>query len=90
MAVTVNLHPWLSEMAGGQKAVRVAGTTVGGCLDKIYSRFPGLRERLINQEGNLKAYITILLNGENTYPEELSMPVSDGDEISFIFVIDGG
>lgn len=89
MAVTVNLHPWLSEIAG-EKAVRVTGSTVGECLARVYERFQGLEERLVNSDGNIRAYITVLLNGENTYPEELSMPVSDGDEISFIFVIDGG
>jgi len=90
LAVTVNLHPWFSEIAGGQQAVRVTGSTVGECLAGVYERFQGLEARLVNSEGKIKAYITVLLNGENTYPEELSMPVSDGDEISFVFVIDGG
>ena len=90
MTVRVKLHPWLSEIAGGKKAVRVTGSTVGECLDKVCAQFQGLKERLVNPEGNIRAYITVLLNGENTYPEELSAPVSDGDEISFVFVIDGG
>ena len=90
MAVTVNLYPWLSEMAGGQKKVRVKGRTVGECLNKINTMFPGIRDRLINREGNLRPYISILLNGEGTYPEELSKTVKNGDEISIIFIIDGG
>jgi len=90
LAVTVNLHPWLSDIAGGQRRVQVAGRTVGECMDRVFERFEGLKERLVNPEGRIRAYITVLLNGENTYPEELTRPVSDGDEISFIFVIDGG
>jgi len=90
LAVTVNLHPWLSEVAGGQKEAVVTGTTIGECLQNIDELFPGIKDRLINREGKLKPYITILLNGENTYPEELMKPVEPGDEISFIFMIDGG
>jgi molybdopterin converting factor small subunit len=88
--VTVNLHPWLSEMAGGQKEAAVSGTTVGECLQHIDAMFPGIKGRLVNSEDKLRPYITILLNGENTYPEELMKPVEPGDTISFVFIIDGG
>ena len=77
-------------MAEGQRSANVSGGTVGECLDNIEGMFPGIKGRLVNREGKLKPYITILLNGENTYPEELSKPVSDGDEISIVFIIDGG
>lgn len=90
MAIRVNLYPWLSEMAEGQRSATVTGGTVGECLDNIDGMFPGIKGRLISREGKLKPYITILRNGENTYPEELSKPVDDGDEISIVFVIDGG
>ena len=90
MAVSVNLYPWLSEMAGGQRKAYVKGHTVGECLNEVNAMFPGISQRLLNREGQLRPYISILLNGEATYPEELSKPVKNGDEISIIFIIDGG
>ena len=90
MPVKWNLYPWLNAAAGGIKAVEVKGETIGECLDRVDDMFPGIKERLMNQEGSVRPYIFILLNGVNTYPEELLMPVKNGDEISIIFQIDGG
>jgi len=90
MSVKVNLYPWLSQAAGGQKAIDVTGNTIGECLNKIDAEHPGVKERLLNKEGNIKSYVLILLNGENAYPEELSKPVKDGDEISILLFADGG
>ena len=90
MPVKVNLSPWLSHAVGGREAIHVMGRTIGECLDEIDAGHPGVKELLLNKEGNVKSYILLLLNGENTYPEELSKPVKDGDEISAVFFADGG
>jgi molybdopterin synthase sulfur carrier subunit len=88
--VKVNLHPWLSEATGGQNAVTVIGATIGECLDELNIQFPGIKEQILNRKGEVKSYVLILLSGQNTYPEELSTPVKDGDEISIVFAVDGG
>jgi molybdopterin synthase sulfur carrier subunit len=90
MPVKVNLYPWLSQVVGGKEPINVTGSTIGECLDKIDAGHPGVKELLLNKEGNVKSYVLILLNGENAYPKELSKPVKDGDEISILLFADGG
>jgi molybdopterin converting factor small subunit len=90
MPVKVNLSPWLSHAVGGREAIHVMGRTIGECLDRIEADHPGVKELFLNREGHVKSYVLFLLNGENTYPEELSKPVNDGDEISIVFLADGG
>ena len=90
MAIRVHLHPWLDDAGGGQKTVEVAGATIRECVDRIGAQYPNVRKRILNQEGEVKSYVVICRNGRNTYPAELSEPVEDGDEISFLFLIDGG
>ncbi len=90
MPVKVTLSPWLSHAVGGRETIHVAGKTIGECLDEIDTEYPGLKGMILNKEGNVKSYVLFLLNGENTYPEELSKPVQDGDEISVVFLADGG
>ncbi len=90
MPVKVTLSPWLNHAVGGQETVQVAGATIGDCLNQIEADHPGLKELVLNKEGHVKSYVLFLLNGENTYPEELSKPVQDGDEISIVFLADGG
>ena len=90
MPVKVNLSPWFSHAAGGRETIHAIGRTIGECLDEIDVEYPGVKEMILNEEGSVKSYILFLLNGENTYPEELSKPVQDGDEISLVILADGG
>lgn len=90
MTIKVNLYPWLSEASGGRDAINVKGRTIGECLDQIDAQIPGIKEKLINEGGNVKSYVLIFLNGENAFPNELSKTVKDGDELGFILLVDGG
>jgi molybdopterin synthase sulfur carrier subunit len=90
MPVKVKFSPSLSYSVGGQDTIDVTGNTIGECLDGLELHFPGIKEKILNEKGEVKSYVVILLNGKNTYPEELSLPVRNSDEISIIFMIDGG
>ena len=90
MPVRVNLSPCLSHGVGGRETIPVIGRTIGECLDEIDTEYPGVKGMILNKEGNVKSYVLFFLNGENTYTEELSKPVRDGDEISIVFLADGG
>jgi molybdopterin synthase sulfur carrier subunit len=90
MSAKVNLSPWFSQAVGGREILHAAGSTIGECLDEIDAEYPGVKEMIVNMEGRVKSHVLLLLNGENTYPEELSKPVQDGDEISMIILADGG
>ena len=90
MSVSINIHPILQHFTGDQNMVEVSGSTVGQCLEQLVTRFPEVRERLFDKEGKLFDHIEIYVNGESTYPEELSRTVKDGDELHIIMIIAGG
>lgn len=54
------------------------------------AKFPEIKEKVVNKGGDVKSYILILLKGESVYPEELSKPAKDGDELFIILLMDGG
>jgi len=90
MAVIVRVPGSLKDWFGGSDEVSCEGKTLGECIDRIDREFPGIRDRLLNEDGEIGA-ILIFLNGENvTKLEGLATSISDGDEIGIIPFAAGG
>ena len=90
MSITVKLHPILQNLVGGQELVEVTGHTTGECLENLESRFPVIKQLTRDKRGQLRHYCEILINTKSTYPEELTAPVKDGDQIDVICFFAGG
>ncbi len=59
-------------------------------LDKLFEKYPQLKERLI-KDGELTPFINIFVNGEDIrYLKGLETELKDGDEVTFIPAISGG
>ena len=72
------------------EAVEVNGNTVGGCLDHLVKQFPGIEKMLFAENGKLFAHVSIYVNGEDAYPDELGKPIKDGDELYILYIVGGG
>lgn len=90
MSITIRLHPFLQHLTGGQELVEVNGRNTGECLENLERRFPGIREMIRDKKGQLRAYCEILVNSKSAYPNELTTPVRDGDQIDILFIVTGG
>ena len=95
MSIKVRLHSILRNCAGGQEVVEVTGHTTGECLENLESRFPDIGQQIRDNRGQLRPYCGIFVNSEFidsefTYPEELTTPVKDGDQIDIEVFVAGG
>jgi sulfur-carrier protein len=90
MAVMVFLPPSLQSLVGGQRQIAAEGKTVGDCLDQIIRLFPSLKEAIFGPGRNLNRKLSILVNAENTYPEQLKKAVKDGDKLYIMDILVGG
>lgn len=91
MAVTVRIASPLQPLTDGQPSVAAAGGTLRDVLADLEGRFAGLRERLRDDEGNLRRHVNLYVNGDDARAlrgEET--PVGEGDEVSIIPAIAGG
>ena len=68
----------------------VEGNTIDDCLKEFGKRFPNTRKLLYDDEGKLREYIDVYLNGVSIYLEGLSKLIADGDELDVLCVISGG
>ena len=90
MSVKINIPPFLVHLANETQIAVVEGTTIDDCLKEFGKRFPNTRKLLFDDEGKLREYIDVYLNGKSIYLEGLSKLVADGDELDVLFVITGG
>jgi molybdopterin converting factor small subunit len=88
MGVKVRLHPFLND--GKEGVFEVNGKTVGECLNELVKTNPVFKERFFERNGKLRNYIEVLVNAKTTFPQELTYPVKDGDEIDLIVFLAGG
>jgi len=90
MSVNILIPPFLKHLTDNARAVSVTGNTVSECLNDFVEQYPGIEEHLFDKDGGLRGYIEVFINSNSTYPEELTMQVNSGDELSILFLVAGG
>jgi molybdopterin converting factor small subunit len=60
------------------------------CIDDLVKQFPALKEIIFDKKGNMYRYFDIYINGESSYPDELSKPVKDEDVLHIVMLLHGG
>jgi len=81
----------LRKLTGDQEVVTAEGATVGDILTNLDAAFPGLGDRLCDEEGNVRRFVNIFVNDEDIrFLEEKATAVKDTDEISIVPAIAGG
>jgi proteasome lid subunit RPN8/RPN11/molybdopterin converting factor small subunit len=91
MAVKVRIPTPLQPLTGGKPEVESNGATLRQVLADLEARFPGIGERLYDQQGNLRRFVNLYVNDEDVrFLRGEDTVVGDADEISIIPAIAGG
>jgi len=86
--VEVHIPAGLRELTGGKSTVEASGATVRELIDDLERRWPGIRERLI-EDGRLRQNITVAVDGEVS-PLGIREKVEGAGEVHFVAAIRGG
>jgi molybdopterin synthase sulfur carrier subunit len=79
----------LRSLTGGASTVTVPGATLRDVINNLEPRYPGFRDRLLDEEGHLRPEIAAAIDGETEHFGLLE-PVRENSEIQFIPAIGGG
>jgi sulfur-carrier protein len=91
MSVTVRIPTTLRPMAAGQSEVQVEGTTLGEVLAALDAAHPGFKDRLFDDEGNLRRFVNVFVADDDVrFLEGLDTKVPDGETVSIIPAVAGG
>ncbi len=86
---TVFIPSLLEDLTGGARTVAVPGATLRRVIDALDERFPGMKARLLDEEGGLIPEIMAAIDGETNHLG-LLQPVHAETEIQFVPAIGGG
>jgi molybdopterin synthase sulfur carrier subunit len=91
MPVQVRVPTPLRGLTGNQAKVTASGATVREVLEDLDRQFPGLRQNLYDEAGDLRSFINIYVNEEDIrHLSGEATAVKDGDEVSIMPAIAGG
>jgi len=91
MAVNVRIPTPLRKLTQDKETVQSTGKTINEIVENLETQYPGLKERLCDERGELRRFVNIYLNDEDIrFAQGKATAVKDGDEISIIPAIAGG
>lgn len=91
MSVSVKIPTQLRNLTAGAAEVEAAGGTVAAVIDDLEARHPGLKERLVGEDGGLRRFVNVYLDDEDVrFLEGISTAVPEGARVSIIPAVAGG
>lgn len=91
MSVKVRIAAPLRRITREQDLVEVNAGTLAECVDRLEQSFPGIKQKLADEHGELHPFINVFINGEDArFLEELATPLKPGDEVSIVPAVAGG
>ncbi len=91
MPIKVRVPTPLRRFTAGVDEVVADGDSIRNVIEDLDRRHPGIRERLLDDSGELRRFVNVYLNGDDIrFLNQLNSKVKDGDDISIVPAIAGG
>ncbi len=91
MSVQVRIPTPLRRFTAGSEQVGAAGATVGKVVDDLEQQFPGIKEKLCGEQGQVRRFVNLYVNGDDIrFLNNLETALKEGDEVSIVPAIAGG
>ena len=88
---TVLVPTPLRRLTGGQAKVIIEGNDISSLLQAVDQKFPGIAEKVLDGDGNVKRFINVFVNdSEIRTLQGLQTPVSESDRVSIVPAMAGG
>ena len=84
----VNLPTPLVEYTGGKRDVEATGDTLAALLLDLDRHYPGIRFRMIDEQGQIRAHIKFFVNAELV--RTLATPIAVTDSVMIVAALSGG
>jgi molybdopterin converting factor small subunit len=85
---TVHVASPLRSYTKNASTVTARGETVNEVLADLEQRFPGMRFRMIDEQGRIREHIRIAINTQMI--DDLSLPITSSDTLHLLCALSGG
>lgn len=71
-----------------QREVEASGTTLAELVDDLDRQYPGIRFRIIDEQGGMRPHMRFFVNGDQAMT--LKLELSPSDEVQIVQALSGG
>jgi molybdopterin synthase sulfur carrier subunit len=91
MSIKVRIPAPLRGLTNNLDIVAAEGGTLGDCIDGLEASYPGLKDRICDEGGEIRRFVNVYINGEDVrFLSGLSSSLNTGDEVSIVPAVAGG
>ena len=91
MSITVRIPAPLRRLTRNQARVEAEGSTIAELMDRLDEKYPGLKDRLVDEGGRVRLYVNFYVNEEDIrFLDGTATELGDGDVLSIVPAIAGG
>ena len=91
MSISFRMPPILRPQVGGARQVEATGATLGEALDDLFTQYPGVKEQIVDGEGEINRFVNVYVQNEDVrLGEGLATPVPDGSTVIVLPAMAGG
>lgn len=89
--ITVRIPTALRRVTQGQGEVQIEASTIAELIDNLEKEFPGIKERLVEETGEIRKFVNFFVNDEDIrFLDGKDTKLNDGDIVAIIPAIAGG
>jgi molybdopterin synthase sulfur carrier subunit len=91
--ITFQISGYLIEFSGGQAEMTLDGSpaNVRQALDRLWQEHPGLRDRVLNELGEVRPHVNVFLNSQVVSRDQVLQTEISGDaEVCIMPAVSGG
>ena len=85
------LRRFADDLSRVELELDAASPTVGGVIAAIGDRYPGIRDRTLDDQGRIRRHVNVFVDQEDTrFTGGLATPITDGAEVTILPAVSGG
>jgi len=88
---SVRIPTPLRRLTRDQDEVSVSAKSIGELIQELEKQFPGVKERLCDEHGNVRRFINLYVNNEDIrFLKGMETEINENDVVSIVPAIAGG
>ena len=91
MTILVRIPQPLRGLTGDLATLDGSGAKLRECITNLETEFPGISERILEEDGELRRFVNVYIDGEDVrFEQGMDTPIDDNSEISIVPAVAGG
>jgi molybdopterin synthase sulfur carrier subunit len=81
----------LRKLTDDKDVVASDATTLAAAVDGLDAQYPGIKDRIVDEAGEIRRFVNIYVNGEDVrFLDNINTPLKASDEVSIVPAVAGG